>query len=236
MPSSVLVSQVVSSSRRNGDSWFRWSRKKKKVLGSLVSRTCGAAMCANSAMAMRSSRHASDSPSVRRNFDRPLPAVAGDIARPHRCRSVLEDDEIHAGRPQQRDLRGRPRQRQNVSALATMRQSQNIRPPKIGNALAHRQPAMLPVMPRVAPAPNELPDPHDGQHRRRHQQPEVNRLGEPNRADVNSRLAPRHALSPQPLALIPKPCRCLRRGGDAPASRTLCSDGRSALRCPPPTA
>ena len=67
MPSAIFVSQVVASSRRNGDPAVRWSRKKKKVFGSFVSRTCGAAMCANSVSATRSCCQRNESPSTRRN-------------------------------------------------------------------------------------------------------------------------------------------------------------------------
>ncbi len=67
MPSAIFVSHVVMSSRRNGGPAVRWSRKKKKVFGSLVSRICGAAMCANSVSATRSCCQLNESPSTRRN-------------------------------------------------------------------------------------------------------------------------------------------------------------------------
>ena len=66
MPSSMLVSQLVSSSIGNGGRRRRWSRKKKNVFGSRVRRTCGAAMWANSVSAMRSFSQRSESPSTRR--------------------------------------------------------------------------------------------------------------------------------------------------------------------------
>ena len=62
----MFVSQVVSSSSRNGGSRSKWSRKKKSVFGSFVSLICGSATVANSASATRSSSHRSDSPSARR--------------------------------------------------------------------------------------------------------------------------------------------------------------------------
>jgi hypothetical protein len=51
---------------RKGGELSRLSRKKKKVLGSFVSRICGAAMRAKTAIAMRSSCQLRASPSVRR--------------------------------------------------------------------------------------------------------------------------------------------------------------------------
>mgnify|MGYP003694318725 CR=1 FL=1 len=68
--------------------------RRRYVFGSRVSRTCGAAMCANSAIAMRSSFHASDSPSDTQEPHRPAPAIAGHVRRPHRRGAVLQDDEI----------------------------------------------------------------------------------------------------------------------------------------------
>ncbi len=54
-------------------------------------------------------------------------------------------------------------------------------------ALADRQAAMLPEAPRIAPPRRQLPHPADQQHARRNQQPQVLRLREPHRLEINAR-------------------------------------------------
>ena len=70
--------------------------KKKKVFGSFVRRICGAAMCAKSAIAMRSLFQLSESPRMRRNRIERLPAAAAHVLDVHRRGAVLQDDEIDA--------------------------------------------------------------------------------------------------------------------------------------------
>ena len=61
--------------------------RRRRCWDPCVSRTCGAAMCAKSAIAMRSSRHASDSPSMRRNRIARCQRLPGTSARRASTRS-----------------------------------------------------------------------------------------------------------------------------------------------------
>ena len=50
-----------------------------------------------------------------------------------------------------------------------------------------RQPSMLPEAPRVAPPPRQLPAPDDQQRRGKDQQPQIQRIRESNRIQVDAR-------------------------------------------------
>ena len=135
-------------------------------------------MCANSAIAMRSSFHASDSPSTRRNrIDRcqRLPATS---PRAHRRRAVLQDDQIDAGGADQRRGRGRPRQREDGAGAREDQAQPEHQAAEHREPLAHRQPPVLPEAPRVAPPRRQLPEPAEQQHAGRDQQPQVLRRRE----------------------------------------------------------
>ena len=65
---------------------------------------------------------------------RSLPPVAGDVARAHRRRSVLQDDEIDAGGADDRHGRGRAREREDHErARENHGSARTPGPPKIGN-------------------------------------------------------------------------------------------------------
>ena len=113
------------------------------MLGSFVSRTSGVAMCAKSAIAMRSSLHASDSPSTRRKrMDRchrsslppgaPTPRLATSGVRIDAEPSCRITRSTPAVRTSETAAVGRASAR-IVSAVASRAQSQKTRPPKMGN-------------------------------------------------------------------------------------------------------
>ena len=152
-----------------------------------VSRICGAAMCANSASAIRSSFQRSDSPSMRRNrIDRcqrsPATSATRIDAEPS-CRTTRSTPAVRTSD----DRGGRPRQREMVQARR--RGSGRARTAGRRRSGSARAPAapVLPEPPRVAPprATAATPQPSssaagsDSSHR-------IQRLGEPDRIDVDA--------------------------------------------------
>ena len=118
--------------------------------------------------------------------DGSLPAIARDVWRPHRRRSVLQDDEIDARRSQDRNFRRRPRQREDRQRARHDECEPEHQAAENRKALAHRQPPVLPEPPRIAPPPANLPDPHHEQHARRDQEPEVSRLRESDAVEIDA--------------------------------------------------
>ena len=118
---------------------------------------------------------------------RPLPAIAGDVRHAHRRRAVLQDDEVDAGRPDQRDGARRPRQRQDrEGGRDRSGTARTADPPKIGNRSrtgSRRCCRNRRVSRRRA---RQLPAPDDQQHRRHDQQPQVQRLRESHRIQVDA--------------------------------------------------
>ncbi len=111
--------------------------------------------------------------------DRSLPSIAGHVGRPHRGRAVLKHDEIDARRPQYGNFGGGPREREDREGAGDDQAKPEHETAEDREPLAHRQTPMLPVAAGIAPPRRELPHPDHDQHRRRNQQPEVLRLGEP---------------------------------------------------------
>ena len=125
----MLVSQLVSSSRRKGGSSPRWSRKKNRALGSRVSRTCGAARCANRARATRWSCQPRSSENVRiqatDRCQRSGDTSATRIDAEPSCRMMKSAPAL---RVTGTSAWGRARAR-TTAATASSRQSQNDSPP-----------------------------------------------------------------------------------------------------------
>ena len=130
MPISMLVSHEASSSARNGGS-VRWSMKKKKVLGSLVSRTCGVAIRAKDVIATRSPSQRIVSPSVRRKvIDRFQRSPGMSVTRIDVEPSCSTTRSTPARRTRVVTTCGRASARITQAAAPT-RHSQNSSPPKI---------------------------------------------------------------------------------------------------------
>ena len=184
MPISMLVSHEASSSARNGGS-VRWSMKKKKVLGSLVSRTCGVAIRAKDVIATRSPSQRIASPERAQEGHRSLPAIAGGVGDPHRRRAVLQHHQVDAGPPHPGGHHLRPRQRQDHAGGGADQAQPEQQPAEDREALAHRDRPVTEVAAHVGPPAEELPHPDDQQRGWTGQQPQVLRLPEDQRLPID---------------------------------------------------
>jgi hypothetical protein len=118
---------------------------------------------------------------------RSLPAVAaGDVHRAHRRRAVLQDDEIDAGRADERGGRRRPRQREDHARAGENQAQPEDQAAEDRKVLAHRKPPVLAIAARVAAARRELPDPADEQHPGHDEQPQILRLREAHGFEIDA--------------------------------------------------
>ena len=134
MPSSMLVSQVVSSSRRNGDSCVEVIEEEEEGVRILASAGPAAWRCARTAPSRcgRPSTPATRRASRRNRIERcqRSPATSGvRIDAEPSCRMTRSTPAV---RTSETAAVGRASAR-IVQALARIRHSQNSRPPKIGN-------------------------------------------------------------------------------------------------------
>ncbi len=81
--------------------------------------------------------------------------------------------------------RRRPGQRDDHAGAREDQAQPEHEPAEDRKAFADRQAPMLAEAPRIAPPRRELPRPSHQQHARRNQQPQVLRIREPNRLEVN---------------------------------------------------
>ncbi len=187
MPSSRLVSQVESSSSRNGGAFSRLSRKKKKVFGSLVRRIWGAAMRAKTARAMRSSFQLMESPSMRRKrVDRCHRSPGTSLTRIDADPSWRRTRSMPPWRRASAGPCGRARATM-MKMQATIRQSQKGSSPATAKRERMGSVAVLEDAAGIATARRESPHPREQQQRRDGQQPEVIRRAECDLPELDAR-------------------------------------------------
>ena len=179
----MLVSQVVSSSRRNGDSCVEVIEEEEVRVRILASAAPAARRCARTAPS-RCGRPSTPATrrATRRNRIDALPAVAGHVRRPHRRGAVLQDDEIDAGGPHQRrrprsaaPARGscRRSRRSGTARTPGRRRSETARAPAAADAAGSAA--------RRAAAADSCQHPDDQQRGGRDQQPQY--CGSANRTE-----------------------------------------------------
>ena len=90
---------------------------------------------------------------------RPLPAVRGHVAHAHRCRAVLQDDEVGAGAPGDGDQRLGARESERQGRDGEQQAEPEREPAGEGEPLRDRRRPPAARGAGVAPAPRELPQP-----------------------------------------------------------------------------
>ncbi len=117
----------------------------------------------------------------------PLPAIWDHIPDVHRRGAVLKNDEIGAGNAWHPHTRLRPRQSQDAEAHRGEQAQPERQITDRGVPLAYRNYPQARVAPGVRATPQQLHGPQHDQHAGHREQPQVHRLGEAERADIESK-------------------------------------------------
>ena len=175
IPSSMFVSQLVSSSSLNGGASPRCSEEEEEGV-----RVARQADLRRRTVGEQRQREPLVGPAQRlgerpQPCRRTLPAVGRHVRHAHRGRAVLQHDDVEPGIAHTGDDGVRTGQRQHQAAQRQDQAQPEGEVARRRDALPERQHAARGVAARVAPPAQRLPPPHDEQQRGRGQQPQVQR-------------------------------------------------------------